>query len=441
METNVTALNDVDYTLDLRVPQAELEPRITAALKKQRAGMSLKGFRPGKVPLSYVKKMVGPQVAIQVAEEVIGEAFQSAVSENEEYAVLGQPRLAELNFDPESDDDLHAVIHFGTAPQFELADLDGVPVTKFVRTFTDEDVDEELEARRARAAELEPAEDGATVGDTDVAIIDIQPIDAEGETTGPKQHGAQIMMADPGLRAELKEALLGKTVGDSFALELPHDHADDEGQDHDDHIDRYTVEVTAINRRILPEMDAEFVKSQTNGKHESIDELKGAIREELEQSWERRAQQALEGKMVEQFVEAHDFTVPETLIEASLDSIMDDLRERQGGSFQDGFDAAAHRASQREQAERQIRWMLVKQKLIEANEIEVTQDDFEAEFETMTSDEVSVDMIRSYFMQQPQILEQMGDTLLNRRVFDALGQQFTVVEKTREDLEAERAEK
>jgi len=439
MDTTVTALNDVDYTLDIRVPQAELEPRVTAALKKQRGSMNLKGFRPGKVPLSYVKKMVGPQVAVQIAEEVIGEAFREAVSDRDEYKVIGQPRLAALEFNPDSADDLHAVVHFGVAPEFELAEMEGVPVTKFVRTFTEADVEEELDARRARAATLEPAADGATVGETDVAVIDIQPVNDEGEPTGPKQRGAQIVMADPGLRDELREALLGKAVGDAFRLDLPHQHGDDEGHDHDDHVDRYTVEVTAINHRVLPEMDAAFVKAQTGGRHESLDELRGQIRKELERSWERRAQQALEGKMVEQFVEAHDFAVPQTLVEATLDGMVEELRERQGGELPAGFDAAAYRESRREQAERQVRWLLVKQKLIEAEEIEVTEADFDAEFETMTSEDVTADMIRAYFLQQPQLLEQMGDTLLNRRVFEALGKRFTVVEKSREDLERERS--
>src|SRR5690606_37472451 len=97
--------------------------------------------------------------------------------------------------------------------------------------------------------------------------------------------------------------------------------------------------------------------------------------------------------------------------------------------------------ARREQAEAQVRWLLVKQKLIEAEGIEVTNEDFEAEFEKIAGEDAPLEAVQAYFMQQPQLLEQMGDHLLNRRVFDALGRRFAVVEKSREDLERERAER
>ena len=83
MQTDIRALNDVDYVLDIHVPAEALQPEIEQALKKQRAAMSLKGFRPGKVPMPLVRKLVGPQVAIEVAERVIGEAYREAVVEAE----------------------------------------------------------------------------------------------------------------------------------------------------------------------------------------------------------------------------------------------------------------------------------------------------------------------------------------------------------------------
>ncbi|MDX1421404.1 MAG: trigger factor [Rubricoccaceae bacterium] len=441
METTVTAQSPVDYTLDLHVPADEIEPRVTAALKQQRGRMNLKGFRPGRVPLSYVKKMVGSEVAVQVAEELIGEAFKETVQDDEQYDVIGQPRLAELDYDFKEGGDLRAVVRFGVRPQFDLAEMDGVPVTKYVRTFTDDDVEAELEGRRARAAELEEAPEGAAVGETDAVTVDIQPVDPEGEPTGPVQHDARLLLADPNIRPELKEALAGAHVGDAVRIELPHLHGPDEGHDHDDHVDRYRMTVKAIHHRVLPPLDADFIREQTNGEHDDLDGLKADIRQQLEQSWARRAQEAMEAKMAEQFVEAHAFDVPQTLVEASLDAMLDEVRERQQGQFPEGFDVEGWREARREQAENQVRWLLVKQKLIEEEGLEVTTEDFEAEFEKISGEGAPVEAVRAYFSQQPRLIEQMGDHLLNRRVFDALGTRFSVVEKSREDLERERAER
>ena len=442
-DPSIRALSDVDYALDVHVPAADLQPQILDALKKERAGMALKGFRPGKVPMPVVRKMVGPQAALQVAEQAIGEQYRLAVVVPEELDVIGQPRLDTLDFDPtDPEADLKAVVLFGVRPTITLADLDGVPVTRLVRPFTDEDVDADLERRRELAATEEDAPEGTALAADHVAVVTIQPVDAEGEPTGPAQHDARLIMANPGLRQEMKDALIGTAIGDEVTVELPHEHADDEEIDHEDHIDRYRVSVTGIQTRVLPEPDAEFVKEQTKGRTEDLDELRGEIRTELEESWNRRARQAMEQKMVEEFVLAHRETVPvpTTLADSAVDAMLDEVREKNGGQLPPTFDVDAYREQNRQQAEDQVRWLLVKDALINEEGIEVTNEDFEAEFMRMAGD-ADIEMVRSYFTQQPQIMEQMGDHLVNQRVFGALEKRFTIVDKTRADLEREAAER
>ena len=444
MQTDVRALTEVDYVLDVTVPAEDLQPQIDAALKRQRAQMNLKGFRPGKVPLGVVRKMVGPQVSMEVAEQAIGEAYRTAVAENDEVEPIGQPRLTDLSFDLDKPEEpLKATVQFGVRPEFSLADLSGVPVTRVVRAFTDEDVEADLQRRRDLAASEEDAPEGTTIGADHVAMVDIQPVDAEGNATGVKQNAARIVMANPDLRPEMVEALTGLAIGDETTVELPHLHGPDEGADHDDHVDRYRLTVVDVLERVVPEVDAEFIKAQTNGASESLDDLKAQIREELDRSWKARAQQALEQKMVEQFVLGHRdvVKVPETLTEASLDALFDDFKKQAGGALPPTFDLDAWRDQNRQQAEDQVHWLLIKDRLIEDEGLEVSNEDFEAEFEKLAGDGADAELVKQYFTAQPQLMEQMGDQLLNQRVFQALEGRFEIVEKSREDIEAEAAER
>ena len=236
MPTDVRKLNEVDYALDITVPAEEIQAQITDALKKERGQISLKGFRPGKVPMGVVRKMVGKQVAVQVAEQAIGEAYRTAVVEPEEYEPIGNPRLVDMTFDVDDPQaELKAEVRFGVKPEFELAEMTGVPVTKLVRTFTEEDIDADLQRRLDMAAELVDEDEGTALTEDHVAIVDIQPVSEEGEPTGPVQREAQIVLANPDLREELKSALLGQAAGDEVRVELPHEHAADEETDHDDH--------------------------------------------------------------------------------------------------------------------------------------------------------------------------------------------------------------
>ncbi len=442
----IRALSDVDYVLDVHVPAADLQPKIADVLKRERATMTLKGFRPGKVPMTVVRKLAGPQIAIAVAEEAIGEAYRAAM-EATTLDVVGQPRLDELDFDvtdPEAD--LKAVVRFGVRPSVALADVSEIAVTRLVRTFTDDDVEADLQRRRDLGATEEPAPDGTALGEGHTAICTIQPVDADGEPTGVQQHDARLVMANPALRQEMKDALAGKTVGDTVVVELPHEHGPDEGHDHEDHVDRYRVTVTGVMERVLPETTPEWVQEQTQGRTDDIDALRAEAREELERSWARRADQSMHQHMVAAFTAAHGETVavPHVLTESALDAMLSELREQSGGQLPPTFDVAAWRELNRPQAEDQVRWLLVKDALVAHESLDVTDDDLDAEMRRLVGDgatDEAFDGVRAYFRQQEGMLDQMAEHLLNERVFGALASRFRVVEKTREDLEREAAER
>ena len=441
--TTIRPVTDVDYALDVFLPAAALEPLVDEALKAQRGQMNLKGFRPGKVPLGVVRKMVGPQVAVEIAERAIADAFRDAVAEPAELDVVGQPRLSSLDFDPTTPGaDLRAVVSFGVRPEIALADLDGVPVTRLVKAFTDEDVEADVQRRRDLAATEEDAPEGTALDKEHTAVVDITPVDAGGERTGGTQNGARLVLSNPELRPEMLAALTGKTAGETVRVELPHLHEHDEESDHADHTDRYDVTVTDVKVRVVPELDDVFVREQTQGKAETVDELRAEVREELERSWAQRSKQALEAKMVDQFVSAHaHIAVPEVLIEGALDGMLEDVAQRNNRALPPTFDVEAFREQNRARAEQQIRWLLVKDALVRHEGIEIQDADLDAEFERLAGDGGDAEMIRQYLKSQPQMLDQMADHLLNQRVFEALERRFLVVDKTREDLEREKEER
>ena len=442
--TTIRAITEVDYALDVFVPASALEPLVTEALKKQRSQMSLKGFRPGKVPLSLVRKMVGPQLAVDVAEQVIGDAYREAVAEPAELDVLGQPRLAELVFDAEdAAADLTAVVSFGVRPTVVLADMAGVSVTRLVRTFTEDDVDADIQRRRDLAATEEDAPEGTALGTEHTAVVDITPVDAQGERTGVTQEGARLVLGNPDLRPEMLAALTGKTAGETVRVELPHLHGSDEEEtDHEEHTDRYDVAVAEVKLRVVPELDDEFAREQTGGKAETVDALRTEVLGELQRSWDQRSKQALEARLADQFVDAHAHVpVPVSLTDAALDAMLEEMRQRNRGDFPPTFDEAAFRDQNRERGEAQVRWLLVKEALVREEGLEVGDDALDAEFARLAGQGGDAEMVRQYLQQQPQMLDQMTDHLLNQRVFAALESRFTVVDKTREDLEREKAER
>lgn len=436
MNVTVHERTSVDLDLEISASAEEMEPRLTQALRAQRKNVNLKGFRPGKVPLQLVRKMHGETIAAGVAEEMISEAWREHVGDNDEYRVLGSPRITKLDFG--FDSDFQAVLRFGVRPEFELSDTSAKAVRRLVRPVSDEDVEEEIERRRLRVAKLVETE---TPADEDsVVTIDIQEVDKESDTPiiGRRDEDQEIDLKDERLREELREAIVGKTVGDAFKVDLPHQHGEDEGHDHDDHVDRYLVTVKQVRHRLLPELDEAFVKEQTADNVETVEDFRGMIRSELEEASRRLGEDFLREEIVREMIEAHQFEVPETLVETVLDDMEEDLAKRIGGELPPDFDREGFRESRREVAVQQARWMLIQDRVVEEVGMELSDEDMDIEFERMAaSGPGTADMIRQFVQAQPQLLQGIQQRALSRRLFDSLAGRFRVEEVSPEELEAQ----
>ncbi|MEX0600814.1 MAG: trigger factor [Rhodothermales bacterium] len=439
MDITLNKVSDVAYELEIDARAEELADEIKAALRRQRGQTQMKGFRPGKVPLGLVKKMHGEAIGFGIAEQKVQEAFRSEILEPDEYDVLGQPTLTTLDY--ELDGDLHAVVQFGVRPEVDLKDVSGETVSRLKREITDEDVDEQLGNLRRENAELVPAEDAEIAEDFHV-VVDLQQIDEESGTPiiGEKEEDVEFFVDDERLHDDLRDGLLGSRIGDSFRVDLPHGEGDHQ------HTQTYLVTMKDAKRRELPELDDAFVGAVTKDEFVSLDELKENIRENLEEAWEQRSRELLDGRMVEKMLELHTVPVPESAVELYLDSFVEDVKQRNDGDLPEGFDEQAFRRANRGEAERQAKWMLIRDAFIEREEIDISDEELDAYFEEAAgqNEELSPQMIRQYY-QSMNMIERVKQQLLSRKVFDRLAELFTVEDKDpdafEEEVEALRKEK
>lgn len=435
MDVTLHERTPVDFELEIRVSHAELEPRVTEALKAQRKRLTIKGFRPGRVPMNLVRKMVGPSVAQQIAEEVIGEAWRTEVGEGKGHEVLGAPRLDRLSY--ELGQDLHAVLRYGVRPVIELADTRDVTVRRLVRPVTDADVEDEIARRRRRAAPLEVTDEPADA--ESVVVADFQVLDRASGTpvVGQRDADQEVDLTDRRLREELREALLGRRAGESVRVELPQTS---DGDAADERPEPFLVTIKEVRARRLPNLDEAFARQQTAGRCTTVEDYRALVRRELEEAARRVGEDFLREEIVRALLAAHDFPVPEAAVEAVLDEMEEDLVRRVGGELPAGFDRAGFRAAQREAARQQVRWTLLRARLLEEHPVELTDADFEAEFERLAATGPgTAEMVRQFVAAQPQLLEGIRQRLVADRLFAHLAERFTVREVTVEELEAEEA--
>ena len=435
MHTSINKVSDVEYQLEITATAGDLAREFDQALRRQKSQTQLKGFRPGKVPVSLVKKMHGQAIAYGVAEKHVQAILKTEVLENKEYDLLGQPLLTELEY--EMDSDLRAVVRFGIRPEVELHDVSNEVISRLTHEVSEDDVEKQLDRIRTENADLVPVEDEST-GENFQAAIDLQRIDEQTGTPiiGEREEGVQFFLDDERLHNELREGLLGKKAGDVFRVDLPHGH-----EDHV-HMHRYEVTINEVKRRELPELDDAFVEELTKNRLHSLDELREDLRKNLEEAWKQRSQELFDSRIVERMLELHMIPVPQSAVEIFLDSFVEDVRRRNEGKLPAHFDEEAFRKANQGEAERQAKWMLIRDAFIEQEGLEVSDEDLDTYFENAAkeNEKLSKDLLRQYY-QSLNMIDRVKQQILSRKVFERLADLFKVEEKDVDALEEELEEK
>ena len=429
MQTEIRNINDVELEFELNVPAGDLAHEINEAIRRQRVRTTMKGFRPGKVPTTMVKKMYGKALAYGVAEDRVQTAFRTEVLEGDNsYDVLGQPTITELDYEYEGD--LRAVVSFGIRPKVELKDVSKVKISKLVHEISDEDVDKEIENLLAQHADLTP-DDGPAKKDSYV-IVDMQRLDGKkgDPIEGDKQENVPFLLSDENLMPELRKAVTGMKIDATKEVKLPGP------KDEDDRF--YAVTLKEVKIRELPELDDDMVKKVTNEQVETADELKTQIREQLVQGWEQRSREYFQSDAIEKLIDLHEFDVPNSVIEMYLDAYVKDIKSNNNNELPEGFDEKGYRERRKSDAENQARWMFIRDAIVAEQNLEVTDEDRDEHFDKMAAQGgFTGDMMKSYYQSMPQLMDQMDQGILSTKVFGWLESQMKVTEKDKDAYEKE----
>ncbi len=426
MQTTVHKINEVEYELEIKATAEDLSADMDKAVRAQRGSTTMKGFRPGRVPLSLVKKVHGKSLAYGVAENTVQKTYETEVLKAEKYQVLGQPTITDLDYEYEGD--LRAVVRFGVRPEIELKDLSSETIYRLQNEVTDGDIDKEIETMRAGRAELLPEDEPAT--EESVVTVDMQKLDPASQTpiVGDRQKGLSILLSDENVLPQLKDGLLGKKAGDTFTASFP-------GPEENPEPRSYQVSVVAVNRRELPDLDDDLVSQLTGEELTSVDAFREQIQKQLTEGWERRSKEMFETELISRTMELHDFQIPESVIDMYLDAYVNEVRQQGGGELPPDFDEAQYRELRRDEARDQAGWMFVRDKIIADQFLAVSEDDRDAFLEKTTGEGMDLDTIKEYYRAVPNMLEQLDQRLLSDKVFAWIGDQMTIVEK---DLESYR---
>jgi trigger factor len=442
MQVTETLAEGLKHEFQISVPASDLDAKADARLVDLKDKVRLNGFRPGKVPVSHLKKVYGRSVMAETVEQTIRDTNTKIFTERG-FRLATEPKVTMPTEEKAVEDiltgksDLNYTVSIEVVPSIQLADFKGFSVEKPVADVTDTDVDEAIkriaDANRGYAAKGEgaKAENSDRVTVSFKGSIDGTPFD------GGTGENIQVVIGSNTFIPGFEEQLLGMTAGETRTLKVsfPKNYTNLElaGKPAEFETTASLIEApqeTAIND--------EFAKILGL---ESLDKLKEAARERLVAEYAGATRQRVKRMLLDRLDEAHRFEAPPSLVDEEFNLMWNSIKaemESGGKTFADeDTTEEAAKEEYRKIADRRVRLGLVLSEIGEKNKITVTEDEVSrAVIERARSMPGREKEVWEYYQKNPNALAQLRAPIYEDKVVDFILELANVTEKkvTREDL-------
>jgi trigger factor len=434
MEVTETVSDGLKRELKVTVARPEIQEKVDARLHDLKQRANIKGFRPGKVPVEHLRRLYGRSITTEVLQQTISETSQQALEErNERPAQQPEINVPEDAEGVESvisgDADLEYTMSFEVIPDMELADLSKLPLEKQVAEVSEEDIEKSVQQLLESSATYEPKEGPAEEGDQ-VKVDFVGKIDGEPFEGGSAEDVAVVIGKDqfiPGF----EEGLVGARAGDERVVETT--FPEEYGAEHlAGKPAQFDVKVKEVGTPKLPEAGDDFAKTMG---FDSMDKLRGAIRDKLAGELEQASRSKLKRQLLDKLEEAHDFELPASLVEQEYNELWrqtTEQMEKSGKTFADQETTEEdEQAHNRKLAERRVRLGLVLAEIGQRNNIEVTDDDMKRAMMNEARQYPGHEkQVIEYFQNNPEALMELRGPIFEEKVVDYALAMASVTEKS-----------
>ncbi|HKM48026.1 MAG TPA: trigger factor [Terriglobales bacterium] len=370
----------------VEIPVADVARQTDTLIQKYQKVARIPGFRRGHVPASIIRQRFSEEIKTDMVEALIPRFFRQE-AERLSLHPVSQPRVTDLHL--HDGEPLRFKAAFEVLPEIKLEGYKELRTDKPEIAVSEADVEQALADLRERHASFNPVE-GRVLADGDFAQVSLDGNPKAGDSKsgeGQPVHMDEVLVEIAGQNTmpEFTEHLRGANAADerTFDVNYPEDTQDKRlaGKTFS-----YTVKVGSIKQKSLPELNDEFAKQL--GQFQTVDDLRKAVREQIESERKHEAEHAAKDKLVQELIQRNDFEVPDSLTEQQIDIRLErGLRAlaAQGLTAEQmkKMDLQRLRAGQREQAIHDVKAALLLERVAEEENIQVSDEELDRELESL----------------------------------------------------------
>lgn len=370
------------YELEIEVSAEAFEEALQRSYLKNKAKITINGFRPGKAPRKIIEKEYGEEVFFEDAvNDVYDPAIEEAVKEAE-LTLVAAPDVEVTEVSKAAGVKFKATCT--TKPVVDIKDYKGITVKKTVNAVTDEAVEHEIGHMLEKNSRTISVDDRAAENGDDV-VIDFEGFKDGVAFDGGKAEKFTLKLGSGQFIPGFEDQVVGHNIGDEFDINVtfPEDY---QAKELAGAPVVFKIKLHEIKTTELPELDDDFVKDTSD--FNTVDELRADVRKHLEEDAEKQADNEVETAILDAVISKLEGEIPEVMYENKVNDMIEDLSQRlaQQGIQLDmylkftGMTMDSLKTTYREQAEKQVKLRLALEKVVELEAIEPTEEEIEQEF-------------------------------------------------------------
>lgn len=399
----------------------EFEAGLNTAYNKSKSKINVPGFRKGKAPRKIIEQLYGQEVFFEdAANAIIPDAYAKACIESE-LDIVSQPKISVTQLEKGKPFVFEAEV--AVRPEVELGKYKGVEVSKADTEATDADVEEEIKKVAEQNSRTITVEDRA-VKDGDMTVIDFEGFVDGVAFEGGKGENYPLTIGSHSFIDNFEDQIIGMNIGDEKEINVtfPEDYHAEELKGKPA---TFKVSVKGIKEKQLPDIDDDFAQDVSD--FDTLDEYKADLKKKIAERKEAEAKRQKETEAIEKIVADSKMDIPQAMIDTQVTRMAEDFAQRlqqQGLSLETYFKYTGLTAEKilddmKPEAVKRIQNSLVLEAVAKAENIQVSDDEFNAELSKMADMyKMEVDKIKEFMGESEE--KQMRDDIAIQKAVDLI---------------------
>lgn len=394
--TNNVATNK--YELEIEISPEVFEEAVNKAYLRSKNRLNVPGFRKGKAPRKLIEKTYGESFFYEDAVNLIYADEVNKAVEESGLELVARPEVEILEVGKDVGVKMKAKVT--TKPEVEIKDYKGIEVEKTVNAVTEEDIQRQADQLREKNVRIITIDDRAAENGDEV-VIDFEGFKDDVAFEGGKAEDHHLELGSGQFIPGFEDQIVGHNAGDEFDINVtfPEDYSMKELAGAPA---VFKIKLKSISKKELPELDDELIKDTTD--FNTVDEYKEDVKKKLEEANEKSADAKVEADIFDKVIDSLSGEIPQEMYDNRVDEMVTELEQRlapQGIPLDlymqfTGQNMDTIKKGYAEQAEKQVKLRLALEKIAEIENIEVADDELEAEFNKLAETyKMEVEQVKS----------------------------------------------